>query len=49
MLVIAPAVTQACNDREQVEPMLAQLAACEKAGICRQTRKAPSAAVGAIH
>ena len=27
MLVIAPAVTQACNDKEQVEPMLAQLAA----------------------
>ena len=27
MLVMAPAVTQACNDKEQVEPMLAQLAA----------------------
>lgn len=27
MLVIAPAVTQVCNDKEQVEPMLAQLAA----------------------
>ena len=25
MLVMAPAVTQACNDKEQVEPMLAQL------------------------
>lgn len=27
MLVVAPAVTQACNDKEQVVPMLAQLAA----------------------
>lgn len=27
MLVMAPAVTQACNDKEQVEPMLEQLAA----------------------
>ena len=27
MLVMAPAVTQACKDKEQVEPMLAQLAA----------------------
>ena len=27
MLVMAPAVTQACNDKKQVEPMLAQLAA----------------------
>jgi transposase len=27
MLVVAPAVTQACNDKQQVEPMLAQLAA----------------------
>lgn len=26
MLVVAPAVTQACNDKEQVVPMLAQLA-----------------------
>lgn len=27
MLVMAPAVTQACNDKDQIEPMLAQLAA----------------------
>lgn len=27
LLVVAPAVTQACNDKEQVEPMLAQVAA----------------------
>lgn len=27
MLVVAPAVTQACNDKEQVKPILAQLAA----------------------
>ncbi len=27
MLVVAPAVTQACNDKQQVHPMLAQLAA----------------------
>jgi hypothetical protein len=27
MLVVAPAVTQACNDKQQVVPMLAQLAA----------------------
>ena len=26
MLVVAPTITQACNDKEQVEPMLAQLA-----------------------
>ena len=26
MLIVAPAVTQACNDKEQVEPMLGQLA-----------------------
>jgi len=27
LLVVAPAVTQACNDKEQVEPMVAQLTA----------------------